>query len=166
MNQRKKMRPGDFVALPLPSGGYAYGRVMNKLMAFYDLRTDTPANIEDVAKSEILFITAVHMSAIRHTNWQTLGNHPLEAHLQRDVRFFRKDPTGKGFLIYVSKAAPPNAYDEYKASANECRGLEPLLVWEPAQIEQRIDDSFEKKENVYLSHFMQQAFGDERNSLN
>jgi hypothetical protein len=166
MGKRTRSRPGDFVALPLPSGGYAYGRVLDKLMAFYDLRTDELADLDQIAKSSVLFITAVHMPAISSDRWPIIGNRPLGLELREETKFFRKNPSGQGFLIYVSKPKSPNAYEEYAAPAEECRGLEPLLVWEPDQIEQRIDDHLQKRENPHLSHYLQQLVGQDRRILN
>jgi hypothetical protein len=158
MGKRFRRRAGDIVALPLPSGGYAYSRILSNrvLMAFYNLRTDNLTDPNEVVTSGTLFVTAVHMTAISNERWVTMGNRPLEQELIQDTKFFRKNPTGDGFLIYISKAEPSGSDHEYEASADECRGLEPLLVWEPDQIEQRIDDHFQKRDNLHLSHYMQQ----------
>src|SRR6185295_10350613 len=114
-----KRRPGEFLALSLPSGGYGYGRVLHKLMAFYDLRTDELVDMDRVAASNILFVTGVHVTAISNRGWQSIGVRPLEDEFQQDRKFFRKNPSGHGFLIYISKPTPPNAYEEIRASAEE-----------------------------------------------
>jgi hypothetical protein len=126
MAKRFSYKTGDFVAVPLPSGGYAYGRVLNKLMAFYDLKTVELANLDQIANSAMLFVTAIHMPAISRERWARIGNRPLEHELTQDTKFFRRNPTSEGFLIYVSKPEPSGAYHEYEASPEECRGLEPL----------------------------------------
>jgi len=165
-SKRIRTRPGDFVALPLTSGGYGYGRVLNKLMAFYDLRSHELAVLDQIAKSKVLFVTAVHMPAISSERWHIVGNRPLEPELLEDTKFFRKNPSGRGFLIYVTKPKPADAYEEYAASLDECRGLEPLLVWDPDQIEQRVDDHFHKRENPHLSYYLQQLAGPEGSVMN
>jgi len=61
------------------------------------------ADLERVAASAILFITAIHVTAISKDRWSVIGNRPLERALRQDVRFCRKNPSGEDFLIYVSK---------------------------------------------------------------
>ena len=152
--RRTRYRAGDFVGFPLPSGGWGYGRVLPKLMAFYGLRTTHLASVDDVCGSSILFRVAVRVPAISQDRWPIIGHRPLELELQDDVKFFRRNPSGAGFLVYVSRTQPRNAYQEREASVEECMGLEPLLVWEPAQMEQRVDDHFQHRENVHLTHYM------------
>jgi hypothetical protein len=101
MGNRFRRTAGDIVALPLPSGGYGYGRVLSKLMAFYNLRTDNLVDINDIVISGTLFVTAVHMAAVSSNRWAIIGNRPLEQELVQDTKFFRENPTGEGFLIYV-----------------------------------------------------------------
>ena len=78
MRKRIRVRPGDFVAIPLPSGGYGYGRVLNKLVAFYDLKTNEVTDINEVAKHGVIFKTAVHVSAFSGGCWPVIGFRTLE----------------------------------------------------------------------------------------
>lgn len=154
MNRRVRSRPGDFVALPLPSGGFGYGRVLEKLTAFYNYKSDTISDVGTVAQSKVALITAVHRSAFSSDRWTIIGFKPLEREFNEPREFFRKDPSGDGFLIYVSKPTPPSVYEEHKASAQECIGLEPLLVWDADQIEQRLEDQVLGRLNKHLAHYV------------
>ena len=166
MSKRTGRRPGEIVAIPLPSGGYGYGRVLDKLLAVYDKKTDELGGEDDILESPLLFITAVHVSAFSAGRWPIIGSRPLELEFREPMKFFRKNPSGPGFLIYVSKPTPANAYEEYEATAEDCRGLEPLLVWNPDQIEQRIDDYFSGRENVHMKQFSKQNSLHAQKSLN
>jgi Immunity protein 26 len=157
MRKRHRARAGDFVAVPLPSGGYGYGRVLNKLMAFYDLKTNEVTDINEVSKHGVIFKTAVHVSAFSGGSWPVIGSRPLELEFLEPTKFFRKDPAGAEFLIYVSKPTPPHSYEEYCATAEECIGLEPLLVWEPNQISQRLEDYFLGQRNEHSSFYLNQV---------
>src|SRR5580704_14755252 len=107
-----RRRPGDFVAVPLPSGGFGYARVLDKLFAFYDVRSDGVIAVADLEAAPILFIVGVHISAL--TQWRVIGHRTLEPPLKEDIKFFRRDILTGDYLIYVSKAQPKNAYAEYK----------------------------------------------------
>jgi hypothetical protein len=144
------------VAIPLPSGGYGYGRVLDKLVAFYNLKTSDVADINDVSRQTVIFTASVHISALSGGRWPAIGSRPLELEFHNPTKFFRKNPSGPGFLIYVSKPTPRNAYEEYKANAGDCIGLEPLLVWDPDQISERLEDHFLGRKNRYLSHYIGQ----------
>ena len=156
MKKHFRRQPGAVFAVPLPTGGYGYGRVLDKLMAFYDVRTCKISSVEDIIKCSVLFTTAVHISALTSGNWLLIGYAPLESKFRSIVRFFRKNPSGPGFMIYESVPTPANAYNEFAASAKDCRGLEPLLVWDADQIGERLEDHFSGRKNIHLSQFLEQ----------
>jgi Immunity protein 26 len=151
-SSRKARYPGDVVVVPLPQGGYAYSRVLDKLMAFYDLKTPEIASLEKVIASPVLFVTAVHTAAVTGGRRKVIGHRPLEPEFKEDTKFFRRDPSGHGFLIYVSKPAPSNAYEEYAAPAEDCVGLEPLLSWDAPLMEERLEDHFAGRPNIHFRH--------------
>jgi hypothetical protein len=145
-------RVGDVVAIPMNGSSYAYGRVMDTLMAFYDLKTTEIVNVDTVIGHQRLFITSVAFAAVTSGRWKVIGNRPLEPELRGDTKFFRPNPSGQGFLIYVSKAQPKDAYEEYEATAEECLGLEPLFSWDAHLLEERLEDHFAGRPNVHVEH--------------
>jgi hypothetical protein len=151
---RKVWTPGDVVTVPLSSGGYAYGRVLDKLMAFYDLRTSDIVPAEQVMDSAVLFVTSVHTAAVTGGRWRIIGHSPLEDAFRGETKFFRPDPSARGFRIYVSKPTPRNAYEEYPAQAADCVGLEPLLAWDAHLMEERLEDHCAGRPNIHLQHEM------------
>jgi hypothetical protein len=154
--KRVAYKPGDYVAVPLADlGGYGYARVPATLMAFYDVRTDDLAKIEQISLAPIMFSATVSDWAIRAGRWPVIGFSPLEDDLRKEVKFFRRNPNGNGFLIYVSIPDPPSAYREYEAEAIDCVGLEPLFAWTPESIEQRLSDHFAGKKNVAVEYAVQ-----------
>lgn len=162
VSKRIRVRPGDFVALPLPSGGYGYGRILEKLVAFYNLKSDEVASVETITASDVSFTTAVHVSAPSKGRWLIVGARPLELQFREPKKFFRKNPSGGGFLIYTSNPTPRSSYEEREASAEECSGLEPLLVWDHDQISQRLEDHLLGNKNRYVSYYLKQLELDEK----
>jgi hypothetical protein len=128
--------------------------VLRKLMAFYAVKSEKLLKADEVIANPVAFITSVHISALKGDRWPVIGNRHLEIELARDVKFFRRNPSGDGFLIYVSKERPPKAYEEFEASPSECVGLEPLAVWDPASIEQRLDDHMNGNSNRTMEFFL------------
>lgn len=150
-NKNPRTRPGVLVAIPLPSGGYGFGRILDKLMAFYAIKSDCILEMSEITRHPVIFITAVRAQALKLKRWQVIGYAPLEPEFKKDVKFFRPNLSpGKPFLIYVSKAEPHNAYEDYEANPEECVGMEPMGVWEATGIEERLDEFFSGKANAFV----------------
>jgi hypothetical protein len=159
MVKHVNVKPGDFVAIPLPDGGYGYCRILMKLVAFYDIHTKELVKIDQFANCSVLFICSVRKKAPAIDHWIVSGNRPLEPELNREVKFFKIDLVTSDFSIYVSIPAPPNAYKEYAVSKEECQNLEPLMSWEPNHIEVRLSDHFHNRENWIIKRYVTDVFG-------
>jgi hypothetical protein len=72
--------------------------------------------------------------------------------LREETKFFRRDPSGDGFLIHVSKPTPMNAYEEYAAPAEDGVGLEPLLSQDAPLMKERLEDHFAGRPNIHFRH--------------
>src|SRR5262249_18453830 len=87
---RRRSRSGNFLAVPLPSGGFGYARVLPKLMAFYAIRTAKCfLSVDDLETQPIAFIAAVEHAARKIDQWPIIGYRALPLELLQDVHFFR-----------------------------------------------------------------------------
>lgn len=149
-----RRRPGSFVAIPISDVLYGYARILDKLMAFYSLNSEKIEDVDSVINSPIAFIAPVQFSAVKDGRWPIIGHRPLEERFTKDVKFFRVNPSGNGFLIYVSKPKPPHAYEEYEADVSDCVGLDPLIAWDPNSIEDRLRDYVNGRENQNVERYL------------
>lgn len=147
MGSYPKRRPGNLMAIPLTFGGFGYARVLNKLVAIYDRKSAQIENCDFVIGSPIAFTVNVHVSAFSKGRWAVIGFKSLEPIFNEPTKFYRRDLSGSEYLIWVSIPTSKNSYEEYPASAVDCIGLEPMLSWDPKQLEERIDDHFSGREN-------------------
>lgn len=143
---RKRIKIGDIVAIPLPSGGYGYAQYIfldkkkGPLIQVYDLITEQIADLPEIAEAEPLFgpvITGIS-AAVRNGRWEILGN--------TNVEYFRYKnfiaPVYNGKLRIVSKWFlwdGENFIDLGTKLPMKYRGLEQLVVWDPEDVAYRIE---------------------------
>jgi len=135
-SKKIQLQIGDVVKINLGKGTYCFGRVLYEpLMVFYDMKTDTVPDIEDIISSPILFKIWVMNHAVTSGHWEIIGSRPLEPDLEIAPKFFKQDPINKEFCLY---------YDgkEIPATREECEGLERAAVWEPSHVEDRLRDYY------------------------
>lgn len=128
-------RPGDIFVIRLGTELFGYDMVTNsENYAYYDRSDGKVQNKLDHTTSSVLFITAVHGYAIRKGRWDVIGNRPLEESLKKPVQFFRVDHTDPmNYRIYEEGRVR-------LSNEEDCSGLEPLAVWDPEHIEERLRD--------------------------
>ncbi|WP_194285775.1 Imm26 family immunity protein [Alcanivorax sediminis] len=137
--------PGDVVGVPLDDRGFAYGRIREHGVAFYDFFTQRLENdLGLIISHDIAFSVVVHRSALRR--WEKLGSVSLENHLEGYIRNFRQD------IQYPEQCVVMNEEgQEFSASPEECIGLERSSVWERTHVEDRLKDCRDGRENVWVS---------------
>jgi hypothetical protein len=128
--------PGAIKQIDLKDGTYVYAReLQNTFFAVYDSRTERVKPPEEVIKLPVLFTVSASLSA--RIGWKSVdfiplqtGEHPLPT---RYVRFDSK-PTD----IWIF----PDPYDpdfrNRKGTIEEAKGLEPAIMWDNYQVENRI----------------------------
>ncbi len=124
---------GDFLAVPLPHGGFGYARSLDPLLAFYRYKSADVASIHEVRISPVAFIAGVHVSWRKR--WNKIGTQPLEESLQKPVSFFKSDVLTGRLSIYTRFPGNRNLEEERAATVPECQGLDPLGSWNPEQVE-------------------------------
>lgn len=77
-SKKQKYKPGLIVAIPLPDGRTAYGKVFNNLaMGVYDLVSKAVEPVERVAHRKLLFYSAVTDRAIKNGAFTVIGEQPF-----------------------------------------------------------------------------------------
>ncbi len=141
---RQRLRTGDILEIDLGDGTFSYGRNLNKIYAFYELRTRMRPPIEDIVCQKVLFKIWVMKYAITRGIWKVIGNLPLEESLVERPSFFKQDPfTGRLYITY-------DGSQEIPATLEECRHLECAAVWDPEHVEDRLRDHFEGRRNIWF----------------
>lgn len=89
--KRPRPKPGDIFAVPLPSGGYGYGRVMKVTlkvllwMKLLDVRSDNLLSMEDVKKAKAILDLHTRTQKIDSVEWPIVGQAQLTDSEQADL---------------------------------------------------------------------------------
>lgn len=137
--------PGTIVKIQLQDRLFAYGRLLEfPFVAFYDFRTiGYKSTLAEIVKKPVMFILAVHKSVL--TNWEIVGNFPLEDHLLRPIRRFSQSLADfRKCTIYDNQGNSRNSTPE------ECVGLERDSVWEDQALVERLLDFFFERPNRWV----------------
>jgi hypothetical protein len=82
--RRQPYAPGDFFSVPLPTGGYGFGRVLDKfisssiLIGLLDVYADAPLALEELKIYPVLFEAVSDSLTLEDWGWRVLGNVPIE----------------------------------------------------------------------------------------
>jgi len=130
------------------------------LMAFYDISSNSILSLEEIECRPILWkLSGALDDAVKERHWPVLGHKPLEPELLQAVRTFRpanpmtSNMPYDGFRIYVSHAEA-GKYDDYRATPEECVGLEPTITWGWESVARRLDDHFAGKPNAQVERLV------------
>jgi len=138
---RKNSKPGDVYAIPLKSGGYAFGMVCHKNdFAFFDFRTDSLVLPDGLLNFSLSFRVPVAKDAPASGKWNYLGHVELTGDYARPSRYLHKPIGSEQCYIYCGGVEEP-------ATREECAGLEILSTWFSFHIEDRLDDYFSGRES-------------------
>lgn len=141
----KNWDEGNFVRIPLEGGMFGFGRVLRGAVGFYDLRAAETPPLEEIAARPMLFKVWVMKYAIGRKYWQVVGNLPLTPELLIPWTFYGFDTISGEFWLYHQETAPL----QIPATIDEVRGFESAGVWDPEHIEQRLNDHFAGRENIW-----------------
>lgn len=77
------MAAGDYFAVPLPSGGYGFGRIRRRFLRtvvlgdFLAIRSDKKLSAVELARAPVLFEALFGYARLAGWQWQILGNLPI-----------------------------------------------------------------------------------------
>lgn len=142
MIERKKYRQqwtaGAIVQIDLGDGSFGYGQVLEKpSVVFFDYQTkgETVPIIEKIVKSPIVFKIAVMRYCITQ-DWGKIDKVSINPQFNEKQDKFTYDSITKKCEIWIGDGG------RRSATLEECQNLEPVAVWEPDQVEQRLRDHF------------------------
>jgi hypothetical protein len=121
--KKQKTKLGDILAIPLPNGTYAFGRLYKEyILAIYKGRS---RNINDVPDNgEYDFFVGVYADLLTDGQWLVVGNTPFD---NDDDAWgppsYIKDTLDGTFSIYDHGEIRP-------ATEQECKGLEITAAWD------------------------------------
>ena len=129
----KRQRPklGAILAIPLPDGTYAFGRLYKECtLAIYKGRSENIKEIPD--KKEYDFFVGVYVDLLRDGQWPVVDTIPFENEDDswRPPTYMKDAITGK-FSIYFHGEVSPS-------SEQQCKGLELTAVWDRHHVIERL----------------------------
>jgi hypothetical protein len=95
--------------------------------AFFDAATQAELSAEEAIRRPVLFRCCVYGDAVSSGRWPRVGKLPVPAEFAVSI----PKATALRDGIYQNGVVRP-------ATPEECEGLEPAAVWEPAQAEERL----------------------------
>ncbi|WP_084451029.1 Imm26 family immunity protein [Gemmobacter nectariphilus] len=150
--KKKKAKPGDFLSIPLPNGRYGFGKFLGSEVSFLDLVSDIEfLSVADLSGVGELFRAWVDKSALSsRSKWIVIGREELKDSEKIPNKYFMKDSISGDLRIYSEDTHDAMSWSEIPATYEECLGLEAAAVWSAEQIESRLMDYFEGRENKYV----------------
>jgi Immunity protein 26 len=154
----RKFVMGDYFAIPLSSGEFAYGRILGKdgagsVIEVYRFRTRNQlpvGQLKTQAKDSLLQTHVNGLLSFRSGRWPILGHDDLPK--KHPMPSFRLGSPFSVWLIACGDQQRP-------ASVEEVLRLEPMVCWDPETVETRITSDHPE---VWpeLEEWQCQAFGD------
>jgi hypothetical protein len=144
---RKRFGPGSVMAIELETGQYTYGLIRNYIeVSYFKLITEQIIfDLESIVESEVLFSVSTCKTAFK--KWEKIGQVELSSEMKKYmVTFMQSDTNFERCSISNENG------DEYKATPEECIGLERDSVWRAEHVEERILDEIAGRTNKYVEN--------------
>jgi hypothetical protein len=140
------------VKIPLSGGKVAYGLVLREpIIAFFDQEFDegdVPLP-EALLRTPVAFRLMVMNHAITQGRWPVVARTNIPSDLGMPPPFCKQDEiTGRLSIYHEIESLAPH-YERH-ATLEECRGLETAAVWDPEHVEDRIQDHFAGRSNIWV----------------
>lgn len=138
--RRKKQvyQDGDFFAIPLPDGKYAFGRILdsaNYIYGFYNIISEKIEPISKLKQIPYMFIIICSDDGITSWRWKIIGHEKLAKGEYIEPDFWVRDALDETKAQIYSKGK----FRDVKAE--EAKHLEIFKIWTPEQVEKRILDT-------------------------
>jgi hypothetical protein len=140
----QSFRVGDFFAIPLGDGLYAFGRILSDLEAndlgmlvgIYDRVSKRILSPMELKRTEFM-VTPFHCTdeGWKTRRWKIIGNMPVE-HSEYTYPKYKEGFEGLGWWIV-------HGDKKYEATEEEVRDLEYATIWSVEEVEERILENIE-----------------------
>jgi hypothetical protein len=129
---RRKPRVGDVVQISLPTGRYAYGRVLRDAsVAFYSDRSDKPGEAP-IGSRDYQFTVGVYEDVLGSPECPVVGHDPSHGEEDQWPPPYRmRDSISGEVRIYYKGTISPS-------TEIEIEGLEPAAVWDLGHLVDRL----------------------------
>ncbi len=142
---------GSVVKIPLENGYHSYARILEILIAFYDIQTKEELEVEEIIKNKVLFVTGVYDWVIKKGYWQKIGKkRPLENYLtelERRPMYTEDEFIGKCIIHYYNG-------NRKIVERDEVRGIESATIWDYKGIEKRLSDHYAGRFNQDVDNIL------------
>lgn len=134
---------GTIKKIPLAEGIHTFARELeNTFFAVYDSRTKAMLPLEQIIHLPVLFTVSVSLSA--RIGWKSIGFIPAnQSEYSLPKRYLRIGSKPTDFLIYDNPYDPN--FTGRKGNIEDTEGLEPAIMWDNYQVENRIRDYYQDK---------------------
>ncbi len=136
---RKKHKVGDIVAIPLPNGKYAFGKLHNdSSIGVYSVIAKSIPSIEEIEKHPIVMYSGVFDTDIVNGEWEIIGNKIFESEDKSwpPAQYIQDIINQEEYRIYYRGEMKP-------ANKEEIAGLEEQAMRKPEQLVQEISKRFQ-----------------------
>jgi hypothetical protein len=139
---------GGIVKITFDSPYHTYGRILNYGdIAFYDFKTNENGRpSREIIKSPILFKSIVNIGGIKVGRWPIIDTIPLEGNLVPS-KYWLPEFGHDNFC----KIFEDGKY-KFMVPLKEAEGLNEGSIWSPEQIEERLRDYYQGKNNRWLNN--------------
>ncbi len=136
--------PGTIKQIALGDGTFVYARELhNTFFAVYDSRTQETRSPKDVINLPVLFTISVSLSA--RTGWKNINFIPLRVDEHPlPIRYLRFGSKPTDIWIFP-EPYDPDFKNHYMATVEEAKRLEPAIMWDNYQVENRIRAHYQGK---------------------
>ena len=142
------MTLGAILEIEINKHKFCYAQILTEAdCAFFDyIGKERLRDLSVLETVEILFIVAVYQDVITNGKWIKVGKLPIRDDLKTKPMKFIQDAHDKSkFELYN-----PNNGKITKATKEECQGLEYAAVWEAKHVEERLEDHYNNKPNIWV----------------
>ena len=141
---------GGVFKIPLDDGMYGYGIMLESpVCGFFDFKTSEDiSDLSCLMQYEIMFKICVMKHAITQGRWLKVGKFPLMDSSTYEIPYFVNvdHMSGKIYRHHISGK-------EEISTKEACLGLECAAVWEPEHVEERLNDHFAGRPNIWVERF-------------
>ena len=144
--KKQRFQVGDFFAVPLETGGFGFGRVLQvsggTIFGFYDFSSDKMVPSSKFAQKPYLFIIMGTDEGIESWRWKVVGTTALRSGEFTLPDFWVRDS------IDPTKAQIYSRGQYRKATLAEASRLEIFAIWPTAEVEKRLTETLKAKMRI------------------